>query len=329
MTSFPKEDATFQFKNPPRSVLLVKKPDSMVATSFLIAASRYLVEEKKLHVFVEPDVLSQEIPNQKKTLKSWKKGSGGEKLSLYIDFIVTIGGDGTILHAASLFPNHCPPILALNFGSLGFLSPFSPKEFRPVIEEILSGNPMKICNRQRIMCKIVNKHEQQIHQAVAMNEIAITSGSSSLCTTEVSMNGQFVTRIDANGVLIATATGSSAYSLSAGGALMHSTVEGMQLTPIAAHSLTSRPIILPKDVHLQIKVPDYSRYGAIVSVDGKADVPLDTGDFVEVTAAPHPCQCFSRVSSLGDWIESLSECLSWNADRKNRGERRGYERAKL
>ena len=306
-------DLLVRFTRSPHSVLLIKKPASELATFFLIYILHFL-RERKLQVFVESNVIS-EIPEHTQVVELWKNEA--QKRANSLDMIITIGGDGTVLHASSLFPLQCPPILALNVGTLGFLAPFSPCDVIPVVENIFSGDEMNVFRRQRINCKVMlgNPKATLFSDAaslVALNEVSLEGRSGGVCSFDVLLNEKYITRIDGNGVLVSTATGSTAYSLSAGGTVTYPTFQGIQLTPILPLNLNPKPIILPKEVRLDIKLSSSTKSDASVYIDGKETVILDLGDYLHITAAIHPCTFFSRKSYFYDWIENLSRCFNWN-----------------
>jgi len=300
------------------TVLVVKKPNSDMCTRAMLDMAQYLMG-KGARVLVEPAV-SAEVPN----LACWDTSACGEDAET-IHFVISIGGDGTMLHISSLFSCKVPPVLAFNFGSLGFLSPFPPDGYKDAIDRVVEGE-IDVTVRRRLDCRVSKSGGNGWHmEDVAVNEITIARGVSPMVTVEVIMNGIDITTIEADGVIIATATGSTAYSLSAGGTVVHPSIPVMLLTPICPHSLTARPVILPENVQLTIRVAPESRGEAVVSVDGRKDVRLARGDYVKICASPHPIPCFSRRSGLEDWFGCLSHCLSWNSTsrikRDNPGDR--------
>ena len=300
-----KDKGNWYGRGPPQNVLIIKKPDSARCTKALLQIAEYLISQKKMDVFVE-SIVHKNIPH----LKSWRAEE--QRSAEGIHFIIAIGGDGTMLHINSLFPVEVPPVLAYNFGSLGFLTPFPPEEYESAIDRVLAAD-CDLFYRRRLECHIVKAKMQGKLEDVAVNEVVISRGVSPMCTLDVMMNGINIATIEADGVIIATATGSTAYSLSAGGTVVHPSIPVMLLTPICSHSLTSRPVILPEDVELTIRIPHESRAGAVVSVDGRCDIPIEKGDHVKIFASEHPVPCFSQKSGLEDWFSSLSHCLSWNS----------------
>ena len=146
-----------------------------------------------------------------------------------------------------------------------------------------------------------------------LNELVVDRGPSPyISNLEVLLDGVPVTRVQGDGVIVATPTGSTAYSVSAGGSMVHPTVPCIMLTPICPHSLSFRPIIVPSTVELQIRVPEGSRNGAWVSMDGQNRQQLRSGDFVRVTSSASPIPTVNVAGQSGDWFNSLSGILNWN-----------------
>jgi NAD+ kinase len=323
-----RELENFHFQTPLQTILISKKPNSVDAINFLHVLVPYL-HQKHLTVAFEPEAWCEVKSIFTSKIIKWDKEAK-------IDLVIALGGDGTLLHVASLFPCIAPPILPFNFGSLGFLSPFSPDEFKIIMEEILSLHSIRVCRRNRLTCQVhhttgsLNSQNENIPQhsiadLTALNEITINRGMvHSMCTFELYINGLFVTTMDSDGIIIATSTGSTAYSLSAGGTIVYPSIPVVLLTPICPHSLTSRPLILPEDVHICIRIPESSRGGAFVCVDGKTNIPLQKGDYVKISVSPYAISCLTRDGVLKDWVVSLSQCLSWSTDRKNRNHQTKY-----
>jgi NAD kinase len=146
-----------------------------------------------------------------------------------------------------------------------------------------------------------------------LNEIVIDRGPAPyLSNLEVLADDCPVTRVQADGLIVATPTGSTAYSLSSGGSMVHPSVPAILFTPICPHSLSFRPVLFPHDVVLQIKVPEDARASAWVSCDGRHRMELQRGDKVVVCASQYPVPTFTRRDTTRDWFASVSQCLRWN-----------------
>lgn len=153
-----------------------------------------------------------------------------------------------------------------------------------------------------------------------LNEIVVDRGSSPyLSQIDCYCNDRFITTVQADGLIIATATGSTAYSVSAGGSIMHPEVPGILFTPICPHSLSFRPIIFPDSVHLKLTVPLRFSGRARVTADGRTFAELAPGDSVLIQLSRYPVPCLATADNTVEWMRSLAECLHWNTRVLQRG----------
>ncbi|KAI8923944.1 ATP-NAD kinase-like domain-containing protein [Entophlyctis helioformis] len=258
-----------------------------------------------------------------------------------IDFVITFGGDGTVLFAAWLFQYRVPPIIPFNLGSLGFLTVFDHDTFTGSLEHLLEGSDagMRMNFRMRFACTI-HRRAPRPAQASApaparaapdgstadeapldddgavyhiLNDMVIDRGPSPfLSQLELYGNEKHLTTVQADGLVIATPTGSTAYSLSAGGSVVHPDVSAILVTPICPHTLSFRPMILPDTMDIRVVVPADSRSTAWVSLDGRHRVQLHAGDSISVCASPFPVPTVCRGDQSDDWFAALEKCLAWN-----------------
>ncbi len=186
-----------------------------------------------------------------------------------IDFALSVGGDGTFLTTASLVGCLDIPILGINCGHLGYLAEVQTGKIEAVLDQLITNN---YTIEQRRMLEVSCQYEGKIVSPYALNEIAILkSGLSSMITVDVSLNGEFLHNYKADGLLIATPTGSTAYNLSAGGPLLDPHLNAIILTPVATHSLNIRPLVVLDDNQIDVKIS--SRNGNyLLSVDGRSQV---------------------------------------------------------
>ncbi|KAG7193531.1 NADH kinase pos5 [Scheffersomyces spartinae] len=230
------------------------------------------------------------------------------------DLIVTLGGDGTILRAVSMFSgSSVPPILLFALGTLGFLLPFDFKTFEDSFAAVYQSRA-KVLHRTRLECHIIRKQplsaaleksdidsirkqeEHEINDDVhgdpkiqvirAMNDISLhRGGQPNLCALEIYIDNEFLTTTTADGVIFATPTGSTAYSLSAGGSITHPLVPCILLTPICPRSLLFRPLLLPLTSHVMIKFSERNRnVGVRLNIDGIPQNDLRPGDQIHVVS---------------------------------------------
>jgi NAD+ kinase len=166
--------------------------------------------------------------------------------------------------------------------------------------------------RMRLHATVRRQNEDPRHFQV-MNEVVLDRGSyAHLVNLECSMNGTQFTNVQADGVMISTPTGSTAYSMSAGGSIVHPSVQAILLTPICPHSLSFRPMLLPDSAELELRVPAEARNPVRVSFDGSDFGELHTGDVVCIRMSNSPVPTVNRVDHSGDWFAALQRCMSWN-----------------
>lgn len=186
-----------------------------------------------------------------------------------IDFALSLGGDGTFLTTAAMVGHLDIPILGINCGHLGYLAEVQIEEVEQVLDLLINNN---YTIEQRRMLEVTCSQEGKIASPYALNDVGILkSGLSSMITVEVSINGEFLHNYKADGLLIATPTGSTAYNLSVGGPLLDPQVHAIILSPVATHSLNIRPLVVLDDSKIDVKVS--SRNGNfLLSVDGRSQV---------------------------------------------------------
>ena len=168
-----------------------------------------------------------------------------------VDLLLVLGGDGTLLSMARLVGDLGVPILGVNLGGLGFLTALTKDELFPALEAFLAGG---LVIEERVMLAAqVWRHGERLSEYVALNDVVITkSAMSRIINLAVSVDGQFATAYRADGLIISTPTGSTAYCLSAGGPIVFPTMPAVVLTPICSHTLTNRPIVLPADQRIEV-----------------------------------------------------------------------------
>ena len=228
-----------------------------------------------------------------------------------IDFALSVGGDGTFLTSAATIGNKNIPILGVNCGHLGFLAEVQTQELNYILHKLLEGEytiEQRSLLALTILDKEGSKREGLVMAPNALNEIAILKeGLSSMLQIELKVNGEYLHTYNSDGLVIATPTGSTAYNLSIGGPLMAPQSRGIILTPIAPHSLTVKPLVVPDDWKFDIRVS--SRYDAfMVSVDGRSQ-SLSTDVSLHIERAPYTV----KVVQIGDnsFLKSLRNKLNW------------------
>lgn len=228
-----------------------------------------------------------------------------------IDFALSVGGDGTFLTSAAAIGDKNIPIVGVNCGHLGFLAEVQTQDVDDILQKLIAGEytiERRILLNLTILDKDNIRREGLIMAPNALNEIAILKqGLTNMLTIETKVNGELLHTYHSDGLIIATPTGSTAYNLSIGGPLVVPQNRGMILTPIAPHSLTVRPIIMPDDWKIDLRVS--SRYDAyMVSVDGRS-ISLSTDLSLHIERAPYTV----KVVQIGDnsFLKSLKTKLNW------------------
>lgn len=214
-------------------------------------------------------VLSQELRQEAFTREFPSVEDYSAHASETIDFALSVGGDGTFLTTASLIGHLDIPILGINCGHLGYLAEVQTDNIDVVLDQLISN---KYTIEQRRMLEVTCQQDGKIASPYALNEVGILkSGLSSMITVEVSLNGEFLHNYKADGLLIATPTGSTAYNLSVGGPLLDPQVNAIILSPVATHSLNIRPLVVLDDSKIDVRI--LSRNGNyLLSVDGRSQV---------------------------------------------------------
>ena len=229
-----------------------------------------------------------------------------EKLVTAADLVLVLGGDGTLLAVADLIGQLelDVPILGVNFGSLGFLTEITRPELFTALEAALKGS---VEHDQRMMLR------GRVGQTsrVALNDIVLTrTALSRMIDLDVTVGDQFVTAVRSDGLIIASPTGSTAYNLSAGGPVVHPAMDAMVLTPIAPHTLTHRPIVIPAEREVRVKAASANAGAEIyVTFDGQHGFPLAEGAEIVVTRSLKPIRLVRAVTR--SYFEVLREKLKW------------------
>jgi NAD+ kinase len=222
------------------------------------------------------------------------------------DFALVLGGDGTLLSAARAVAHDGVPILAVNLGSLGFLTEVPISEMYPTLEAVVSGDcPFE--HRAVLDCTAYRGNETLAHY-FALNDIVVNkSAISRLVDFDLLIDGVFVFQYKADGVIVATPTGSTAYSLAAGGPILMPSVTSFVVTPVCPHALTHRPLVVTDKAQIELRV-ETSAEEAFLSIDGQVGVPLREGDRVLCHRAAHTVKLM-RVRRT--FFDVLRNKLKW------------------
>ena len=228
-----------------------------------------------------------------------------EEIPAKADLIIVLGGDGTLLSVARLTHPFDVPILAVNLGSLGFLTEVSLSDMYGTLEQVLKGE--SISERRMLLNACLQRDGKTIQDDFALNDVSINKNSARIVNLEVHVNGQYMTSYRADGLIIATPTGSTAYSLSAGGPIIHPSMNALLLSPICPFTLTNRPIVIPSQSVLQVKL--ITEEEVQVTLDGQTGYPMFRNDLLEIKQGPTPV---SLIQAKGkNYYQVLRQKLHW------------------
>ena len=223
------------------------------------------------------------------------------------DLLLVLGGDGTMLAASREAAPRGVPILPINLGGLGFLTSFTLEELYPALEDVLAG---RAAIEERLLLLAERTHNGEVlSQQNVLNEAVVHKGTlARMIALELYIDGGFVCRYRADGLIIATPTGSTAYSMSAGGPIVHPAVESILITPICPHTLSDRPVVVPNTSKVDLRLLEHSE-SVFLTLDGQIGVPLQSGDRVRVTRAAERLKLIQPPSKT--YFEILRNKLKW------------------
>nr|XP_019567601.1 PREDICTED: NAD kinase isoform X1 [Rhinolophus sinicus] len=330
----------------PKSVLVIKKIRDASLLQPFKELCMYLMEENNMVVYVEKKVLDDpaivgddSFGPVKRKFCTFREDY--DDISNQIDFIICLGGDGTLLYASSLFQGSVPPVMAFHLGSLGFLTPFNFENFQTQVTQVIQGNAAVVL-RSRLKVRVVKELRgekvavpnglgengllaahldvevgKQVMQYQVLNEVVIDRGPSSyLSNVDVYLDGHLITTVQGDGVIVSTPTGSTAYAAAAGASMIHPNVPAIMITPICPHSLSFRPIVVPAGVELKIMLSPEARNTAWVSFDGRKRQEIRHGDSISITTSCYPLPSICVRDPVSDWFGSLAQCLHWNVRKR-------------
>jgi NAD+ kinase len=235
-----------------------------------------------------------------------------EDLPREADVIVVLGGDGTLLSMAKAIAEsgRDVPILAVNFGSLGFLTEITRPEIYQSLDTVING---RATHDLRMMLRATTTRSgDAAFSHMALNDVVFTrTALSRMIELSVSVGDQFVTAVKADGLIVATPTGSTAYNLAAGGPIVHPSMDALVLTPIAPHMLTNRPIVIPTEREVRVRSTSSNAGDEVyVTVDGQTGFGLQEGDEIAIAKSERPLRLIR--STTRSYFEVLRQKLKWN-----------------
>ncbi|HEX8177596.1 MAG TPA: NAD(+)/NADH kinase [Pyrinomonadaceae bacterium] len=230
-----------------------------------------------------------------------------EELAGQVDLIIVLGGDGTMIATSRMLGDSEVPVLGINYGSLGYLAEFRMEEMFPALETILEGQ-YQIDSRVMLAAELFRADEQLMRSRVLNDVVINKSALARIIEIDTSLNGQFVNSFRADGLIVSTPTGSTAYNLSAGGPVIYPSMNGVVITPICPFTLSNRPIVVPDDavIELSLKTPNEE---VALTLDGQVGVPLEVEDRVVIKKSR---TSFNLVQPMNrNYFDVLRDKLRW------------------
>jgi NAD+ kinase len=285
-----------------RAAGIVAKSHLRAATPHLVAIGAWLAERGVAAVYETATA----------ALIAGEPAMTADKAALVhdVDLVVVLGGDGTLLAMADCIGEHghAIPILGVNFGSLGFLTEVTLPELYPSLEAVLAGRA-HVEERMMLRSRVLRRGESHSTH-IALNDVVITKAARArMIDLNVFVGDEFVTRVKADGLIVASPTGSTAYNLAAAGPIVHPSMDALIVSPIAPHTLTNRPIVIPADSIVRVQPVMEERDELFVTFDGQTGFGLEAGDEVQVRRAAESLRLVRPVTR--SYFEVLRTKLKW------------------
>lgn len=229
------------------------------------------------------------------------------QLASKADVLLVLGGDGTMLNAARLAGERSIPILGVNMGGLGFLTEVRLENLYPSLERVFAND--FVLDERLMLQTDIHRHGETVAQGVVLNDVVISKGTlARMIELKIAIQGRFVTNLRGDGLIVSSPTGSTAYSLSAGGPIIDPAVQSLILTPICPHTLTHRPLIVPGNAEIEVTLTSKDD-GAMATLDGQVGVAITQGDTVVIQTSEHRTRLIRFPES--NYYDVLREKLKW------------------
>jgi NAD+ kinase len=241
------------------------------------------------------------------SLLSEQGGIQKTQLAVQSDVLLILGGDGTILNAARLAAERSIPILGVNMGGLGFLTEVRLDNLYASLDRVFAND--FILDERLMLQTHVHRHGETVARGIVLNDVVISKGTlARMIELQIAIQGQFVTNLRADGLIVGTPTGSTAYSMSAGGPIINPAVQSLILTPISPHTLTHRPLIVPSNGEIEVTLTSKDD-GAMATLDGQVGIAMTQGDTAVIQASEYRTKLIRFPES--HYYEVLREKLKW------------------
>jgi NAD+ kinase len=281
-----------------RSAGIICKPiPEMVAS--VVPPLREWLRARSIETFIDPRTATTFGTNESALTR--------EEMAAKVDLLIVLGGDGTLLAAARAVHGHKIPILAVNLGGLGFLTSVTLDELYPVLESVLAGTH-RTSERMMLDAEIIHYSKPAEMQCALNDAVANKAALARMLDFDVAVDGNHVGRYRADGLIVATPTGSTAYSLAAGGPIIHPALDAFVITPICPHMLTNRPLVVPDTAKVEL---DFIEIGdpVFLTLDGQIGFQLEPRDQVVITKSKFKVQFVSPPRLT--YYEILRSKLRW------------------
>jgi NAD+ kinase len=233
-----------------------------------------------------------------------------ERLAEHTDVVIAFGGDGTLLDAASAVA-HSPfdaPLIGVNLGRLGFLTQIGVADLAEALDRLVAGQTTT--DTRLLLAGRVTRRGHVIAEHLALNDVVVTRGAlARMIEIDVAVDDQPVSHVKADGLIVATATGSTAYNLSAGGPILHPAADALVMTPLAPHDLTNRPLVLPSSSRIVLTPMVDASSDPVLTFDGQYGVPLEADDLIAIARAPRTLRLLK--TSTRTHFDMLRGKLKW------------------
>jgi NAD+ kinase len=281
-----------------RNIGIISRPRRSNLTEVVPPLLSWL-EDRGIHVAYDQETAS--------SLPEPSEGRSRDQVAAASDLLLVLGGDGTLLAAARVAAPRGIPILPINMGSLGFLTSFMLEELYPALEDILAG---RLTISERVMLHAeLERGDKILDKQTVLNEVVINKGAlARMIELELSIDRDFVCRYRADGLIVASPTGSTAYSLSAGGPIVHPSVESFLITPICPHTLSDRPVVVGDTSIIEVKLSAGTE-SVFLTLDGQKGIPLQATDRVRISRAQQLLKLIQTPNK--SYFEILRNKLKW------------------
>jgi NAD+ kinase len=279
--------------------LIGRYNDANVGDTLMLVRDQ--LQQRDIHVLLDEGTAAL-IPNTGLTTVS------RDELGQQADLVIIIGGDGTLLNAARSLANSEPPLLGVNLGRLGFLTDITPDMLKESLGRILDGHYKE--EKRFLLHASVMRSGEMISESYAFNDVVVHKWDiARMIEIETYIDGRFVNTMRADGLIVSTPTGSTAYALSGGGPIIQSCLHAVELVPICPHTMSYRPLVIAANSHIEIIVTDNNQPQAQVTCDGQFNLGLTSGDHVSIEKHPNDVKLIHPESY--DYFQVLRTKLHW------------------